>query len=257
MSPTNADGTYFSAGENAAYIKGERDVNSDELGDWVIIHEYGHYLADRFSKDDTPGGEHALGERVDPRLAWSEGWATFFAQRTLGQPIYIDTMGENGADTFYFDLDEDVPEWDHPGYWSEHSVGSTLWDVAEQAGGDGDHLGLGLKPIWSVSQDYLPGQPFVYLLSMADGLVRSDDSIVSGLTGILASRRIDYHAGVVPPVPVSFPLPISPDVPLAGSVNSPLTRKRTNLLVSAKCTIPSGSRATVTSRSSCKGDGRQ
>jgi hypothetical protein len=56
--------------------------------DWdVVMHEYGHYVSKSFVFDDSPGGVHYLDENISDRLpkdsavrlAWGEGWPTFFA----------------------------------------------------------------------------------------------------------------------------------------------------------------------------------
>src|SRR5262249_41179826 len=157
---------------------------------------------------ENRGGKHVLGERADPRLAWSEGWATFFAQAVLGTPVAIRTLGPGKG--WDLDLEEDAPEWDDPGYWSEVSVASALWDIFADTGSGSGHLGLGLKPIWKVFRDHLPEQAFHYLVTMADGLIQQDRHLDGGVTGVLANREIEYHFGVVPPVSVPFPRLISP-----------------------------------------------
>src|SRR5207247_3506066 len=71
--------SFFNVANNTAYILGDRNDDSDELDDSVIAHEYGHMIAATFSRDDSPGGETHLGDVLDPRVAWSEGWANFFS----------------------------------------------------------------------------------------------------------------------------------------------------------------------------------
>jgi hypothetical protein len=230
-SPTNRD-TSFHPAENALYLRGVRDENADEFDDTVVLHEYGHYLAHQFSRDDAFPGPHRPGDRLDPRQAWSEGWATFLALATLGTPIYLDTLGPGGKDVFAWDMEADAPAWDKPGYWSEHSVGSALWDLFADPAISSDHLGLGLQPIWRAFREYLPEQVFVYLLSMADGLIAADGSRGGGITAILAKRQMEYHPGVVPSVAAPFPGLISPGDPVAGSVDSRVSQ-RYNLLESA------------------------
>ncbi len=47
----------------------------------IAIHEYGHFLLESAypGGDPSPGGAHNFGEmNQDPRLSWSEGWATAF-----------------------------------------------------------------------------------------------------------------------------------------------------------------------------------
>lgn len=230
-SPTSRN-TYFHPQENALYLKGQRDVNSDEFDDAVILHEYGHYLARNFSRDDSFPGPHSPGDRLDPRHAWSEGWATFFALAILNTPVYLDTLGPGGRQVFAWDMEEDAPEWDQPGYWSEHSVGSALWDVCAGSDLSGDHVGLGLQPVWRSFREHLPTQVFVYLLTMIDGLIAADPARDGAISGVLAKRQIAYRHGVVPPVEVPFPRLIGPGDPVRGSVDSSLSR-RINLLEAA------------------------
>ena len=51
----------------------------DEYDDVVLGHEYGHFVMQKYSVSDSPGGGHSSNDRVAPALAWGEGWATFFA----------------------------------------------------------------------------------------------------------------------------------------------------------------------------------
>jgi len=80
-------------------------------GPWawpVILHEMGHYVARNYSRDDSPGGSHFLGQKLPPAFAWSEGWASFFGAMTAtewyGEPqaTYWDIQG---ADSFWIDYE--------------------------------------------------------------------------------------------------------------------------------------------------------
>lgn len=231
-SPTNLVGTFFDVANNRAAILGDRGVDSDEFDDSVILHEYAHYLAKRFSRDDSPMGPHFLGEKLDPRLAWSEGWANFFAQAVLGRPYYIDTMGPDARDVLAFDLSREVTDGDTPGYWSEDTVGSFLWHCFAAPGAGSGSLGLGLEPIWRVLREYFPTRVFPYLLTLADGLILQNPALQSEITHLLAKRSIEYRYGVVPPVADPFPRLIEPGVPVTGRVASYVTQ-RWNLFDSA------------------------
>lgn len=77
----SADGTYYTKNGliNEIHLLGLPD-DSDAYDDVVILHEFGHFVAQNYSKDDSLGGpHHPWQEKQDLRLAWSEGWATFFA----------------------------------------------------------------------------------------------------------------------------------------------------------------------------------
>src|SRR4029077_458723 len=54
--------SFFNVSNNTAYILGDRNEDSDEFDDSVIAHEYGHMLASKFSRDDSPGGETHVGD---------------------------------------------------------------------------------------------------------------------------------------------------------------------------------------------------
>src|SRR5262249_51946071 len=111
-------GTFFNLSAGTAYILGDSATDSDEFDDAVIIHEYAHMLAVKFSRDDSPGSAHVLGDMLDPRVAWSEGFANFFSSAARNDAIYRDSYGPNGVNLLRYNLEDNVPAGDHPGYWS-------------------------------------------------------------------------------------------------------------------------------------------
>ncbi len=66
----------------------------------VLFHEFGHYVLDSYSKDNSTGGAHYLGQTLDPRFAFSEGWATFMSLVTA--TLWFDTTWP-----FYWDIQND------------------------------------------------------------------------------------------------------------------------------------------------------
>lgn len=58
-------------------------VDTDHFDDAVIIHELGHHIENVCGKMDSPGGSHSGQTRIDPRLAWSEGWGNFLAAHVI------------------------------------------------------------------------------------------------------------------------------------------------------------------------------
>ena len=67
----------------------------------VILHEYGHYIMDSYSKSPGEAGKHSGSMSEKPGMAWSEGWATFYGQMTLAKPIYFD---KQEGTTWWFDV---------------------------------------------------------------------------------------------------------------------------------------------------------
>jgi hypothetical protein len=117
------------------------DEDNDALDDPVLLHELGHFVQNRYSRHDSPGGSHD-GTPVDPRLAFAEGWATAFASFVRGEPLYYDTVG--GAINTH---NLETPEDDFRSFSgqrledpiSEYLVAAILWDVYDDAsdGADG------------------------------------------------------------------------------------------------------------------------
>jgi hypothetical protein len=68
-------------------------ADTDHFDDSVILHEYAHYLEDQYSGSDSPGGSHNGNMIIDPRLAWSEGWANFFQGFARNSGDYNDYFG--------------------------------------------------------------------------------------------------------------------------------------------------------------------
>ncbi len=138
--------------------------------DWdVILHEYGHWVADQHAIDLSPGGDHGtqenlaeqkdawgniLGKDMGIRLAWSEGFATYLsisAQRAMGlhrlgipnvgDPIYSDTEDLN--------FEYSLKPAEGVGEDNELTVSSLLYDVFDGVTrGEGDEVALGDRAIW-------------------------------------------------------------------------------------------------------------
>lgn len=111
--------SFYLRGENELYINGGTlgniaDSDTDHFDDAVIIHEVGHRIEDACGKMDSPGGSHNGLFRIDPRLAWSEGWGNYLGAHIIrnntasinpdlsadlaafdGWLYYLDTAGYN------------------------------------------------------------------------------------------------------------------------------------------------------------------
>ena len=224
-------GTFFDAGTDTAFVLGDRALDSDEFDDAVILHEYAHLLASRFSRDDSQGGPHVLGDVLDPRVAWSEGWANLFSGLVREDPIYRDSIGTGGQEIFEFDLEQNVPAGDAPGYWSEFSVHSILWDLVDDLSDAGDNTRIDAATLWRAFTGLRNGR-FIYLPTFLDRLVELVPSESLGIEQIVRGRSIDYRASARPSIADPFPRLVSDDHAVTGEVDS-LSRQRTNLAQSA------------------------
>ncbi|MGB5625430.1 MAG: PKD domain-containing protein, partial [Woeseiaceae bacterium] len=80
-SPTDIDAgelatSFYRSDLDSLFLLGDANVDTEEFDDHVSIHEWGHYFEDVFSRSDSIGGPHSIGQSIDARLAFGEGWAT-------------------------------------------------------------------------------------------------------------------------------------------------------------------------------------
>lgn len=105
--------SFYLRGQNELYINGGvvGDVlneDTDHFDDAVIIHEIGHHLESSCGTMDSPGGAHSGRYRIDPRLAWSEGWGDFLGANIIQNklsditPVYAGSLPNNEW-LFYYD----------------------------------------------------------------------------------------------------------------------------------------------------------
>lgn len=132
--------SFYDSGANALYILGQEDVDTDEYDRHVIAHEWGHYLEDELvGRMDSIGGNHSSFDKLDMRVAWSEGFANAFSGIALEDPLYLDSFstdqglvgGGNIAST----------NVTNKGWYNEASVQSVLYNFA---------VGEGFSKIYNV-----------------------------------------------------------------------------------------------------------
>lgn len=219
-------GTRFYSRAGYAVVLGDRSSDSDEFDDDVILHEYAHFLAARFSRDDSIGGPHAPGDVLDPRVAWSEGWADFFPALVDGDPIYRDSFADRVLE---YDLEANFGESETPGYWSERTVHSFLWDLADDADDSGDMVTLDPGSIWRAFRS-LSGDAFVYLPTFLDQLAAQPGVDGYALEQLARMHSLDYRFGATRRTP-EFPKAME-GVTATGELDS-WSLRRANLARSA------------------------
>lgn len=80
--------SFYSPGDRRLFILGGilgnvSSADTDHFDDSVILHEYGHFLEDAYGNSQSPGGSHDGRSTIDPRLAWSEGFANYLQAAIL------------------------------------------------------------------------------------------------------------------------------------------------------------------------------
>ncbi|MDM0026776.1 hypothetical protein [Variovorax saccharolyticus] len=126
--------TSFSMDSNgrAIYVLGKEGVDTDEYDASVVAHEWGHYYQSAFSRDDSPGGSHATTDRLDRRVAFSEGWGNAWSGIALARSNYTDSVGPGQGPGLNIDLASDGAAG--PGWFREGSIHSILWRLNSQVG---------------------------------------------------------------------------------------------------------------------------
>jgi hypothetical protein len=131
----STNGTFYNGSINL--LGGPSD--DDGYDDAVILHEFGHYVEAVYGKSSSPGGGHG-GERVDPRLGWSEGFSTYFSSAARGNAFYMDSnsgggFGDDLEHTVFPDQSLSEPMTQT---MSEETVAEVLWDIGDGQAGDDD-----------------------------------------------------------------------------------------------------------------------
>lgn len=154
-SPTDIDAgelgaSFYNGGIDSLFLLGDADVDTEEFDDHVIVHEWGHYFEDKFSRSDSFGGPHSIGDRLDLRLAFGEGWATALSGMALDNPLYCDTgvAGTSGG----FGIGAESGSYNARGWYDEISVLRFIYDMWDDAddGGGADTVSVGFGPIYEV-----------------------------------------------------------------------------------------------------------
>ncbi len=163
----NRTGSFFQGGHVPYIYVG----STSGYNDTVIAHEFGHFIDSEYSKSDSPGGQHFLGDDAqDIRLSWAEGLATYLGcsiRRFKGYPrpdIYVSTDGTNLSFSYELEsLTGNAAIAHKTGSTNEVAVSAALWDISDGAGtrdespgADDDPIERPFFEIWKVLTQYLP-----------------------------------------------------------------------------------------------------
>ena len=211
--PDTVTPTAFAPGQGSStdeiFVSGRRSVDSDVFDDVVVAHEIGHYFVLHFSRNDSPGGRHTTTQKIDPRLSWGEGWATFFACAAMDSPLYRNSGpgGVLGRKQTY-NIEQTRVARTPTDYTGEFTVASALWDIFDERADAGDRIALGFNPMWDALRS-LTDDRYVYLGDFIDELYRADPSLGPKLRTILKKRRVKLKRGAAPDFAAPFPTPIA------------------------------------------------
>jgi hypothetical protein len=122
---------------------------TDPLAWDVVLHELGHAVMDGAMDARTSGGSHKIDECYSEGLAWSEGWATFFAGAVRLSPDDPDAKFEFLVPRRAPIRIENVPADVCRGPSSEWRVAAGLWDLYDRHPDAGDDVALPFRTLWA------------------------------------------------------------------------------------------------------------
>jgi hypothetical protein len=180
--------SFFTFGDSSGvatrqiYVLGFANNDTDEYDRHVVAHEFGHYLQSAFSRDDSVGGTHRQSDRLDMRVAFSEGWGNAWSGIALANPVYADTNGRNQIGGFSFNVSQD--DSTNPGWFKEASVQKVLWDFSNSPT-------IGIAPVWNALKNGLTrSAALVGIHSFAYALATDNSAVVPTIRTILGGQNI-------------------------------------------------------------------
>lgn len=218
--PGAVAGTFFDPGTNRVFLRGIV-ADDDGFDDDIILHELGHFVSVNWSNDDSPGGFHSITDLVDPRLAWSEGWAHYFSGvvRAFANSV---KPGQPGPPNPYFDpwtqvdvfsfgnslFDIEAPSFPTQTITdrNEVAVAAGVWDAFDGVNEPPfDTIGAGLGGakeinVWRILRVRLPTFTNVTLEDFRKGWELETPADLAALTGtavavgILRDRSVRFYA---------------------------------------------------------------
>ncbi len=193
-------GTSFYRGDlDSLFLLGKEGVDAEEFDDHVIVHEWSHYFEDNFSRSDNIGGVHTVGDLLDMRVAFSEGFATALSGMALDNPTYCDTLWGGGGNLTGFEIDIESESGGTAGWFNESSVMKLiydLWDTNDDGAADNSSIGFG--PIYNVMTGAQAATPaFTSIFSFATKLKQSlNDQDNNFIDALLIEQNINPNIDI-------------------------------------------------------------
>jgi hypothetical protein len=132
------------------------------------------------------------------RVAFGEGFANALAAMATGTTLIVDTTGAGQAFSGTFDVESGPPVNSAPGWYSEQSVWSILYDLFDSPVVDDDPLGLGFGPIYSVFVNQQANTPaFTSIFSFITNLKAGLPANVADIDTIVGTESIDANTVIV------------------------------------------------------------
>lgn len=175
------------------FLLGAANMDTEEYDRHVVVHEWGHYFEDNFSRSDSIGGPHGIGDLLDFRVAMGEGFANAYSGMATGDPVYRDSFGNLQAQGFEIDLETEIDP--SPGWYSESSVLAILYDIFDSNSDGVDALSMGFGPVYQVMTGaHSQTGALTSIFSFVDVLKSDFPAQAANIDSIVAARMIESVA---------------------------------------------------------------
>ena len=221
--------SFYSTGIDSLFLLGDANVDTEEFDDHVTMHEWGHYFEDNFSRSDSIGGPHTIGQSLDARLAFGEGFATALAAILLEEQQYCDTSAP--ITSAGFGLSTESENRGFQGWMNEMSVATLIYDLWDTDVDGVDTSSIGFGPILETMID---GQANTNALTSLFSFSTELQGILTGadlafLNTLLDSENVERTTNdewgssqdliVDAPNQARDVLPLYTDMPTNGTIN--------------------------------------
>ncbi len=142
------EGSFYIFGTGFLFLTGDANGDTDEFDDHIVGHEWGHFLDDTIFRADSPGGTHFLGDRLDSRLAWGEGWPSALAAMFLNDPAYCETGTPGTSEGF--EINSEGGFFGGQGWFDEVGINRFVYDLWDTDSEGTDTGSVGFEPIYDV-----------------------------------------------------------------------------------------------------------
>jgi hypothetical protein len=217
--------SFYSPLAGGIFLLGAANVDTEEYDPHVIVHEWGHYFEDEFSRSDNFGGPHTRGDRLDLRVAFSEGFATGLSGIVLTDPFYRDTRGPQQGIAGSINIEGTAAS--NPGWYSEQSVQEAVYDlvdVAPDANG-ADQLSMSFAAVYNAMRSHVSAVTPTSVFSFVTALKAANQGSAALIDALLAAQSIaavadEYGTGETNNANGAFPedvLPIYTPIAVNGA----------------------------------------
>lgn len=168
----------------AIYVLGKADVDTDEYDQSVLAHEWGHYYQAAFSRNDSPGGPHGSGDRLDRRVAFSEGWGDAWSGIALARSTYTDSYDAGQGSGLQLNLAAGAAA--NKGWFNEDSIQYVLWKLNDL---------VGFKPIHDAMTGPVHASTALTSVQSFNAALKAvSGPAASSIASLLSAESIDANA---------------------------------------------------------------